>query len=115
MRLRTLGLVALILAVLACMTVVQAQSSQTFTLQWNHDGAYTTGYSVIVDATAPVTLTYTCTGTGASRVCSSTVTLTLNVSHTVTVRATGLMGSADSDPLPLAPPSKPGVVVVKFP
>ena len=107
---------AVVLAALVGFTVVHAQSSVTYTLQWNHDGVNTNSYSVQVDTGTPVPLTYTCTGAGATRACNSTVTMTTSVSHNVIVIAVGTFGSASSAPFTAAPPTSPtGVIVVKFP
>ena len=90
-------LTACVLAILLLGSIsAQAQSTNSYTLQFNHDGVDTDGYIATVDGVR-VPITPTCTGTGAARVCTSPLTLTTSVTHTVNVIAFNVFGEATSD------------------
>jgi hypothetical protein len=84
---------------------------KTYTLQWNHDGANTDNYVILVDGVNTLTVPLTaCTGT--PKVCTSPLTMTTNVNHVVIVQAVNVFGAASSDPFSAAPPSSRPVGVV---
>lgn len=96
----------LVLLVLGCASVVSAQNTRVFTLQFNHDGLNTDTYFVEIDGTRTI-ITPACTGTGDTRLCTSPVTLVLNIVHNVKVVASGTFGEASSVPFVCDVPKVP--------
>jgi hypothetical protein len=117
---KRLLLSAAVLLALASLIPVQARQPgppKTYTCSWNHDGAQTDAYLVVVDSVVVVTVSNdasACAGSGAARLCTSPLTMTTNVNHTVLVKATNAFGEASSDPFSASPPgSRPAGVVIR--
>ena len=115
MRLKTILLALVVVAVLGWWSTSFAQTPYTYTCSWTQDGVNVESYTILVDGTAVVTgiTASACTGTGAARTCTSPLTMTQNVSHTVIIRALGEFGQADSGPFSAAPPTAAAAVTVK--
>lgn len=105
---KRLLLIALALAAMGVWLVVPAgaQTQGAFTCYWLHNGLNTDSYAIVIDGVSSAAVA-TCAGTGETRTCTAPITLALNATHTLTVKAIGLMGESASLPFTIGPPEAP--------